>query len=219
MKTRLISEKGEWTCPKCGKEKVGPYACSQCGFRIYAGFFIRLYCQAIDGAIVWLVSHFLGLFQFQSLSFFWMTNAASFLFFRFYFIVFTGLWGQTPGKMLAKIKVIRADGTEIRWSNAILRNIFETILVILINVGYFVALSHTTTHNFDLLSIEAKKGLIERTIPAFVNYLFWTRRIYAGSEFFVLLLNKRKRAIHDFIAGTVIIRDPRLPFLPWQRKV
>lgn len=38
-----------------------------------------------------------------------------------YFIVFTGYGGQTPGKMLLGIKVIRTDGTEVGYARAFLR--------------------------------------------------------------------------------------------------
>ena len=214
---RIISEKGEWTCPKCGN-LAGQYACSQCGFHIYAGFFLRLLCQAIDGSIVYTFSKLIGLLEFQSYVFFFLANATSFIFFRVYFIYLTGKWGQTPGKAVVKIKVIRKDGYEIRWGNAVLRNIFETILVILINIGFAMALSHTSAHDFDLMSLAEKKGFLEKYMPSFVQYCFMTRMVYAFSEFFVLLLNKKKRAIHDFIAGTVIIHDPRLPLLPWKRQ-
>ncbi|HUO58292.1 MAG TPA: RDD family protein [bacterium] len=215
MTNRIISEKGEWTCPRCGNP-AGQYACSRCGFHIYAGFFLRILCQAIDGSIVYAFSRLVGWLEFRSFHFFFLTNLVSFVFFRFYFMYFTGKWGQTPGKMAVKIKVIRKDGYEIRWSNAILRNIFETVLVILINIGFTMAMSHTSAHDFDLMTLADKENFLEKNMPSFVQYCFELRMVYAISEFFVLLMNKKKRAIHDFIAGTVIIRDPRMPLLPWK---
>jgi len=214
--SRVISETGEWICPKCGSS-AGQYRCANCGFRIYAGFFIRLLCQAIDGSAIWVVSQILQLPMFRSYFFFIFTNAASFFFFRLYFMVLTGLWGQTPGKMLTKIRVIRLDGYEVRWSNAILRNIFETFLVLIMFWGYGMALAHTSPHDFNLLSAPEREEFLGKFMPDFVGYCLLARYAYAFSEFFVLLFNKKKRAIHDFIAGTVIIRDPRMPFLPWRR--
>lgn len=213
MEQRIISGTGEWTCPKCGS-LARQYRCENCGFRIYAGFFIRLFCQAVDGSIVWAVTTVLSALMFRSYSFFILSNALGFIFFRFYFMFLTGLWGQTPGKMLAKIRVIRLDGYEVHWSNAILRNIFETILVLIMFVGYYMALSHTTPHDLNLMPAQGKEEFLGKLMPDFVGYCVLTRWTYALSEFFVLLFNKKKRAIHDFIAGTVIIRDPRMPFLP-----
>ena len=42
------------------------------------------------------------------------------------------------------------------------------------------------------------------TIP-FTIYV-WASNIWIYSEFIILLTNKRKRAAHDFIAGTAIVR-------------
>lgn len=215
MEQRIISETGEWTCPKCGA-RARQYRCTDCGFRIYAGFFIRLICQAIDGSVIWAVSKALGALMFRSFFFFVLANAVGFFFFRFYFMFLTGLWGQTPGKMLTQIRVIRLDGYEVRWTNAILRNIFETILVLIMFVGYYMALSHTTPHELDLMPMTQREPFLNQFMPDFVVYCLLARYAYAFSEFFVLLFNKKKRAIHDFIAGTVIIRDPRMPFLPWR---
>jgi hypothetical protein len=42
-------------------------------------------------------------------------------------------------------------------------------------------------------------------------------KLYVYSEYVVMWMNKRKRAIHDFIGGTVVIHDPRQSILPWRR--
>lgn len=38
--------------------------------------------------------------------------------------------------------------------------------------------------------------------------------IWFWSEFIVMLLNKRRRALHDFIAGTIVIAEPSQPGIP-----
>lgn len=111
-------------------------------------------------------------------------------------MLLTGLWGQTPGKMLAKIRVIRLDGHEVRWANAMLRNIFETILVLIMFVGYYQALSHTSPHELDMMTASAREPFLNQFMPDFVVYCVLARYAYAFSEFFVLLFNKKKRAIH-----------------------
>jgi len=54
-------------------------------------------------------------------------------------------------------------------------------------------------------------------IPYDVRYLTLTSHLYVYSEYVVMWLNVRKRAIHDYIGGTVIIHDPRHTILPWRR--
>jgi uncharacterized RDD family membrane protein YckC len=43
--------------------------------------------------------------------------------------------------------------------------------------------------------------------PIFFSVYRWSGNIWYWSEFIVLLTNRRKRAIHDFIAGTVVVKD------------
>ncbi len=42
--------------------------------------------------------------------------------------------------------------------------------------------------------------------PIFFLIYTWVSNIWIYSEFIVLLTNKRKRAIHDYIAGTIIVK-------------
>jgi uncharacterized RDD family membrane protein YckC len=49
--------------------------------------------------------------------------------------------------------------------------------------------------------------MIGELSPIWHKLLDWLHQIWIWSEFAVLLTNKRKRALHDFIAGTVVIKD------------
>lgn len=44
-------------------------------------------------------------------------------------------------------------------------------------------------------------------LPAWYVLVDTVNQLWVWSEFIVLLFNKRKRAIHDFIAGTVVIKQ------------
>jgi len=45
-----------------------------------------------------------------------------------YFILFEGLWsGQTPGKRLQRLRVIRMDGQPIGWTESAIRNILRAV--------------------------------------------------------------------------------------------
>jgi len=43
-------------------------------------------------------------------------------------------------------------------------------------------------------------------LPFWYSWSNWANQIWMWSEFIVLLLNKRKRALHDYVAGTVVIK-------------
>ncbi|HTW53029.1 MAG TPA: RDD family protein [Stellaceae bacterium] len=44
-----------------------------------------------------------------------------------YFIVMEGLFGATAGKLLLKLRVVKADGSPIGWRESILRNVLRII--------------------------------------------------------------------------------------------
>jgi len=53
-----------------------------------------------------------------------------------YFIVLHALYGQTVGKKVLKIKVIRIEGKSVGWAAAILREIGEFVATLPLFLGY-----------------------------------------------------------------------------------
>jgi uncharacterized RDD family membrane protein YckC len=81
-----------------------------------------------------------------------------------YFTIFVGSCGQTPGKMLFRLKVVRVDGQEITYGKALLRSLCWILSLLLFGLGFLM--------------------------------IAWTRH---------------KRAIHDMLAGTSVIRLQHAP--------
>lgn len=93
----------------------------------FAGFWIRFFAYIIDliaaGSIqvILLTPLFTGVGLPKHSSLFSLYGLASALLFLAYFIVFTKLGGQTLGKMLLGIKVIRLDRKPLTFSNVLFR--------------------------------------------------------------------------------------------------
>ena len=88
----------------------------------YMGFWIRFVAAVIDAVILGAVSAILALpafldLMFLPLRFLWLFGP------WLYFWLFTGLKGQTPGKMLLGIKVVDAQGEKPGLGIAALREI------------------------------------------------------------------------------------------------
>ena len=174
--------------------------------RIYAGFWKRF------GAF-WLDFLITAPFTFGLVYFYWSDRLnyvyafiPSHLFFFVYHIYFVKLWGGTPGKLIAKAKIIKKDGNPVGWREAILRNavqwVFNTAM------GFALILTLLNMSDSEYLSVRAVER-IRHTLemaPAWHQSVNWVNQIWIWSEFIVLLFNKRKRALHDFIAGTVVIK-------------
>jgi len=207
---------GQWNCPRCGASASGK-RCPNCKFLIYAGFIPRIIAGLVDGGICWTAAKCFLFFRCNSLDAFLAVTLLGFVFFRLYHILFVALWGQTPGKMLARIQVTRLDGSPVGWTHAILRNSVETTLVAII--VYFEIKASFQIPAMDFLSAmrEQRDALISKLMPHDIIYVSMASKLYVYSEYVVMWMNKRKRAIHDFIGGTVVIHDPRQSILPWRR--
>ncbi|MFC1875432.1 RDD family protein [Chloroflexota bacterium] len=80
----------------------------------YIGFWTRLVAAIVDGVVVWLLSYtlsFLIRILPSEFSFLYL-YLNSFIILLLYYWLFTGLKGQTPGKMLFGIKVVDARGNK-----------------------------------------------------------------------------------------------------------
>jgi hypothetical protein len=122
-------------------------------------------------------------------------------------------WGQSPGKMVMGIKIVTAaDYQAIGWDRIFLRNIFD----VLQSLG---SLSKTILIAFGVFDINLKIAGNGFLPPDSIKYMsdkfhvlftFWLL-----SEVFVLLTNRRRRALHDFLAGTVVVVDEKVPRYRW----
>jgi len=156
----------------------------------YSTFWERVAANAIDTSLLKILGFASALFI-SSSSDANQTLVIISLFFPYcYSIVFHGYFGQTIGKMFMGIKIFDKDEfTQITMKQALLRDciplIFATILLILSLFG--LANEETGTNT--------------ATIILSVIVMSW-----AILEIVTLLFNQKRRALHDFVAGTVVLR-------------
>ena len=104
------------------------------------------------------------------------------------------------------IKIIKIDGSDVSWKEAILREIVNYGLTFFISIVTIIALSQADTAHYESLTWLTKQQYLMTLMPIFFTIYTWSSNTWVYSEFFVLLFNKRKRALHDFMAKTVIVR-------------
>ena len=217
MDPKYFSETGEWVCPQCGEKSKGPN-CGRCRFCIYAGFWARVIASTVDKILITGAAQLFLLVRNYSLAGFGWVTVLGFLFYRFYHVGCVALWGQTPGKMAAQIKIVRLDGSPTALWRAFLRNSVETLLTAVVLVLELVAITKVAPAEFAAADLAKRPALVDAFVPETATYVAWATQAFVLSEFVVLFLNKKKRAIHDFIAGTVVVHDPTLSFRPWRPK-
>ena len=177
---------------------------------LYAGFWIRLGSLFLD--IVFLMPIIFLAYYINSLNInmYFYTIVPNLIFGLWYNIYLPKKYGGTPGKLIAGIKIIKLDGTDIDWKEAFLRHsvllaitLYSSILMI------YCLMQADETIYMKLEWLEQTKYLMTLS-PVFFLIYTWINNLWVYSEFIVLLTNKRKRAVHDYIAGTVIIRTKYL---------
>jgi uncharacterized RDD family membrane protein YckC len=127
----------------------------------------------------------------------------------FYNVYLVRRYGGTPGKLIVGIRVRKLNGDPVGYSEAILRELPDTILLTLLGIVELVPLFHMTDAEFASLSSAALLNRETALLPAVYKPLMWIDVAWVYSELVVLLTNRRRRALHDFIAGTVVVHVAR----------
>lgn len=157
----------------------------------YDTFSRRVFALWIDGVIISILRYATKPFEGSSSDF-----VLNFIFFAslflpyLYTILFHGFSGQTIGKMIAGIKILdKSEATDINFSQAILRDVIPLIGVIILFV----------------LSVF---GLLDESGNATSSAIIFSSIILSWSilEIMTMIFNEKRRALHDYIAGTVVLR-------------
>ena len=108
-----------------------------------------------------------------------------------YYIVMHGVFGQTVGKMLMKIKVLDVSESAIKFRQAIIRDLPQ----LLSTVGSFIFYYPLSPDEIDPNSPDYWKN------PFFVLIFIW-----GVADLLSVLTNDKRRALHDYLAGTVVVK-------------
>jgi uncharacterized RDD family membrane protein YckC len=118
-------------------------------------------------------------------------------------------FGGTPGKRLMKLRIVKVSGDAVTYYEAILRYLPELLLNIGMSFAGLVAVLNLTDAQYFAASFLERGKLIEAAMPSWHSPVRIALNIWIWGEFLVMLTNKRRRAIHDLLAGTVVIKDAK----------
>ena len=119
-------------------------------------------------------------------------------------------FGQTVGKHVMGIRVVRTTGERIGWREAWLRSSVDVAFGVLGAIALFVALAAVTDGNYYGVGWKLRAQNVAALEPSWSNYTALAGQIWFWSEVIVMLFNKRRRALHDFIAGTIVTAERKI---------
>jgi len=124
-----------------------------------------------------------------------------------YSIWFHGRGGRTPGKRVMGIRVVRTTGEPIGWRQAWMRSSVDVLFAAVGVVGSFVALSAIADADYYGTDWMHRATRLADLQPEWLAWSGTAAVLWTWSEVVVMLFNSRRRALHDLIAGTIVVSD------------
>jgi uncharacterized RDD family membrane protein YckC len=171
----------------------------------YAGFWRRLGAGIIDFSIwipLWVIQGRLSSYS-KTLAI--VLSAATCLVYAAYQIYFHSRWGQTLGKMALGIRVMKLSGESIGVREAVIRSSVDLILTMFWIVGITIAYLNLPDSEFYQMDWVERNIKLNELAPSWMSWQEYLSNGWYWSEVVVILFNEKKRALHDFLAGTVVI--------------
>jgi uncharacterized RDD family membrane protein YckC len=106
----------------------------------------------------------------------------------FYNILTHNLYGQTVGKLVAKVKVLDDSEKSINFGQAVLRS-FPQLIIAMFAVSFSTA---------DKSAADSARFI--------GTIIYWLFGLFLVADVIICLSNEKHRALHDFIAGTVVVK-------------
>jgi uncharacterized RDD family membrane protein YckC len=183
---------------------------------IYGGFLRRFAALIVDVLIFlafYLPTFFLFRFGFPSKTGYVIVEIFGLLFGQTYVLFFNSMYGATLGKMALGLKILKVDFTPIGFKQAFLRNLpdllLQSIRQITMAIGIIMFVEDSTFGagvSFMAITEMINTQLEGLSVNLVLGGAQVVQFLYLASEIICFLMNSKNRAVHDLIAGTVVVR-------------
>jgi|GEM_PF-673178 len=175
------------------------------GKRVYAGFWKRFCAAWVDFFVIMPFAFAFTWLEGFDKNLAIVITIPSTALFSMYNVYFNARFGGTPGKLAVGVRVTRPDGARIGWPEAWKRSAVDLAFAFLMLVVEVWALTQVSETDYSTAPFLKRLQSLQSHYPTWFSVVTIVQQVWIWSEVVVLLFNKRKRALHDFIAGTVVI--------------
>lgn len=176
------------------------------GALAYAGFWQRVGAYVIDLLIVSPLALLDFLYGGETRMFQLYMLVPGQLLAIFLYIFMVTRYGGTPGKLLLGMRIAMADGSPVTVKAAMLRYCVIWGLSLAISVGMIMAAMSMSDAAFLNLSYMARAEALSAHAPGFVATATLLLQLWVVACVITMLANKKRRAPHDFLAGTAVVQ-------------
>jgi uncharacterized RDD family membrane protein YckC len=172
----------------------------------YGGFWPRLGSMIIDGILMMALVLPVVLYVRNSPAQLLLGAIFAFAVLTLYDVYSLKRWGKTLGKHTVGLKVTTLDFKPLTWKHAILRHSFD-ILFQLVSLATTFYIFSKVGQEFYSASMNGQAEIESKITNGWIETQSKVSNVWIYSELLVLLTNEKRRSLHDFIAGTVVIRQ------------
>jgi len=177
----------------------------------YAGFWPRLGSSLLDFTILLSLGGFVLWGERNHRLFDVYFSLPNVLFELFYSVYLVKRFGGTPGKLMMGIRIRKLDGGPVGYREAFIRHLPEFVNGLALSVAFIIPLLHMSDAEYISLSFLSRIQRLKALAPSWYNPARIAGNIWVWGELIVLLTNRKRRALHDFIAGTVVVYNQSAP--------
>lgn len=172
----------------------------------YSSVWERIGAQMLDMLISLPILAFVVWAAPQSRLFAIYFAAPSVIFSLWYYVYLVKRCGGTPGKLLMDLNITKVDGGSVGYQEAILRYSVQFVLAIVSQVALLQATVGMTDAEYLSLDWVERASRIQELAPTWLNPVKLITSVWLVTQLVAMLANAKRRAVHDFIAGTVVVR-------------
>lgn len=125
-----------------------------------------------------------------------------------FYVYLVKRYGGTPGKLLLHMRIVKLDGTPVGYEEALVRYIVLFSLSAASSAAIALATLKMTDAEYFALGWQERALRLSELAPPWHSWVTVLINVWIWGEFVVILTNKKRRAAHDFMAGTVVVNWP-----------
>lgn len=173
----------------------------------YGGFWRRVFASFIDGLILLPFSALLMYTQGISKEMgIWISLPAALLF-SSYYIFMHWQYGATLGKRMLSLRVVdEYHEREISFVSALLRGSFYLAFAVILSYWEILGFQSIPADQYTHIEWYVRDEIVQNKAPSWSSYVMITSCVWLVISFFTLVVTEKKRALHDYLGGTVVVR-------------
>ena len=121
------------------------------------------------------------------------------------FVYMTIKYGGSPGKLLLGLRIAHLDGSRVTLQAAALRYAVPGILNFAMAVLTIAAALGMTDEAYKALEYIERSDAMDEQLPL-IETGMWLLMIWSAASIVAMLANAKRRTLHDYIAGTVVVK-------------